>query len=96
MRARFENGIYRDCKWCGGRGCLSCPAEADMEYKRQFPNGPEPLISFNTDDPKDAELMLKTIGGPALEKAFGKGGGGGAEILANIERAKAEQQKATQ
>lgn len=51
MTARFENGIYRDCKWCCGTGCLCCEAEADKEYKRQFPDGPKPIATFdNTEE----------------------------------------------
>ena len=48
MQERYneEKGIYRDCKWCGGKGCVCCPGEADKEYKRQFPNGPEPIAVF--------------------------------------------------
>lgn len=50
MKARFENGIYRDCKWCGGKGCLACPAEAEKEYKRQFPDGPRPFLSLTHEE----------------------------------------------
>lgn len=81
-----KRGIYRDCKWCGGKGCLACPAEADAEYNRQFPDGPKPLASFKTDDPEEMQKALASIGGPALEKAFGEGGGGVAEIIENLRR----------
>ena len=50
IQPRFDNGIYRDCKWCGGKGCLACPAEADKEYQRQFPNGPLPIAIFTNDE----------------------------------------------
>ena len=43
---RFHKGVYRDCKWCRGKGCLSCSVEADKEYKRQFPDGPKPIATF--------------------------------------------------
>jgi hypothetical protein len=48
LRPRYdeEKGIYRDCKWCHGAGCNFCPGEAEKEYKRQFPNGPEPVATF--------------------------------------------------
>ena len=59
MRYDEEKEVYRDCKFCGGRGCLACPAEADKEYKRQFPNGPKPIATFKTDDPKDMERLGK-------------------------------------
>jgi hypothetical protein len=45
MRYDEERGVYRDCKWCGGKGCLACPAESEKEYKRQFPDGPKPVLS---------------------------------------------------
>jgi len=59
MRYDEKKEVYRDCKFCGGRGCLACPAEADKEYKRQFPNGPKPIATFKTDDPKDMERLGK-------------------------------------
>ena len=55
MKARFENGIYRDCKWCGGKGCPSCEAEADKEYARQFPDGPKPIVTIPLSEPLDLE-----------------------------------------
>jgi len=63
MRYDEEKEVYRDCKFCGGRGCLACPAEADKEYKRQFPNGPKPIATFKTDDPKDMERLEKMFQG---------------------------------
>lgn len=41
-----EREVYRDCPWCQGRGCNQCKAEADKEYKRQFPDGPKPIATF--------------------------------------------------
>ena len=86
MQVRYdeEKGIYRDCKFCGGRGCLACPGEANKEYKRQFPNGPEPIATFKTDDPRDMERMQRTVGGEALKKAFCEDGGGILEIIKNL------------
>ena len=75
FQERFANGIYRDCPFCRGKGCLACPAEANKEYKRQFPDGPKPLATFTAaelNDPKTKEL----IGADALSKHFGAGGGG--------------------
>jgi hypothetical protein len=46
-----ERGIYRDCKWCGGKGCLACPGEAEKEYKRQFPDGPKPIAVIPLEKP---------------------------------------------
>ena len=45
LRYDEKAGRYRDCKWCGGRGCLACPGEAAKEYKRQFPDGPKPVLT---------------------------------------------------
>lgn len=53
MQVRYDEkkGIYRDCKWCHGEGCAFCPGEAEKEYKKQFPNGPQPIATFpNTPD----------------------------------------------
>lgn len=86
FQSRFANSIYRDCKWCGGKGCLSCEAEADKEYKRQFPDGPKPIATFKTDDPKDMEKANKAIGAKAINKAFGQSGGGMAEIYSNLKK----------
>ncbi len=49
---RYENGRYRDCPKCRGIGCVSCPEEAEAEYKRQFPDGPKPIATFEI-DPSD-------------------------------------------
>lgn len=87
MRYDEKRGIYRDCRWCGGRGCIYCPGEADAEYKRQFPDGPKPLATFKTDDPKDMEKAKECIGAKAIDKAFGPGGGGVGEIIENLRKA---------
>lgn len=68
FQPRFDEqrGIYRDCKWCGGKGCLACPGEAEKEYKRQFPDGPKPIASFTTEDMKDEGILkiMKTLINP--------------------------------
>lgn len=66
MQTRFENGRYRDCKWCGGRGCLACPAEAEKEYNRQFPDGPKPIATFKTADFDEEGFvaLMKSLLGP--------------------------------
>ncbi len=48
MRERYDpvRQIYRDCRWCGGNGCISCPIEAQKAYKEQFPDGPQPIATF--------------------------------------------------
>ena len=66
-----RRGIYRDCKWCHGTGCLSCEAERDKEYARQFPNGPTPIATFKTDGTEAAMIGLlgKLLGPAALASA---------------------------
>lgn len=59
---RYENGIYRDCPKCRGIGCVSCPEEADKEYKRQFPDGPQPIATFKI-DPNDPHAAAKAVRG---------------------------------
>lgn len=52
-------GTYRDCKWCHGKGCLACPAEADKAYKAEYPDGPKPIATFpNTPDGIDQAMKL--------------------------------------
>lgn len=87
FQPRFENGIYRDCQFCKGRGCLACTAEANKEYQRQFPDGPKPIATFKTDDPADMEIAKKVIGIDAIRKAFGEGGGGMSEVYDNLRTA---------
>lgn len=55
MRYDEKRGIYRDCKWCGGAGCLACPGEAEKEYKRQFPDGPKPIATIPLEKPLDLD-----------------------------------------
>jgi hypothetical protein len=68
-----ETRIYRDCKWCGGKGCQFCPAECEKEYKRQFPNGPVPVATFDTTTPQGVEkakaFMRNILNPPPLSPA---------------------------
>jgi len=70
MQARFEKGVYRDCRWCGGRGCLSCPVEAERAYKREFPNGPEPLCTITNEEFDQADIR-EAMGQPGIERDHG-------------------------
>jgi len=65
MQLRYdeEKEIHRDCKFCKGKGCLACPGEADKEYKKQFPDGPEPIATFNRDNPEDMQRLGHFIQG---------------------------------
>lgn len=89
---RFDGYRYRDCKWCGGKGCVYCQSEADKAYKRAFPNGPEPIATFPATQ-EGMEAARKVIGAEAMKKAFGQGGGGIAEIMENIARAALSQKE---
>ena len=88
---RFANGIYRDCKWCGGKGCLACPQEAEKEYKRQFPNGPRPLVTIPIGDFDRLEISEST-GGPSMRDAHGEIGVFAARILDLIKEQKGKNQ----
>lgn len=46
MRYDEMKEVYRDCRWCKGKGCLYCKAEADKAYKAAFPDGPQPMATF--------------------------------------------------
>jgi len=81
MRYDEETGIYRDCRFCGGKGCMACPGEADRAYKREYPDGPQPIDTFKLDNPEDMERLRNQFGIEAMEKAFGPDGGGLEELL---------------
>ena len=86
MRFDEKRGIYRDCKWCHGKGCLACPGEADKEYQRQFPNGPQPIATFSTegmDEAGIASLIGKLIGGEAIAAAQKTANQRAVEMIAN-------------
>jgi hypothetical protein len=85
FQPRWTPGKYRDCRFCSGRGCACCDSEADKDYKRAFPNGPQPIATFKTDSPEDMDLARRSIGREALESAFGPGGGGMADIIHNLQ-----------
>jgi hypothetical protein len=68
FQPRFDRGIYRDCKWCQGRGCLHCEAEADAEYKRQFPDGPKPIVTIERIEGESIEGTLERALGIKFEK----------------------------
>jgi hypothetical protein len=51
FQKRYTPGRYQDCSWCRGRGCAACDGEAKKDYQKAFPNGPEPIASFQTDTP---------------------------------------------
>ncbi len=85
MRYDPERGVYRDCPWCSGSGCLQCPYEADKAYRKAFPDGPKPIATFDTTTPEGVSAARKAIGREALEHAFGDEGDGVAEIVRNCD-----------
>jgi hypothetical protein len=87
MRFDAQKSVYRDCRWCGGRGCLYCENEADKAYKAEFPDGPVPLATFEN-TPAGLAAAKEAIGADAIRKAFGPGGGGVTEIAENIAQMK--------
>ena len=83
VRYDEERGVYRDCKWCGGKGCLACPGEARKEYKRQFPEGPIPILTIPLEKPLDLsnqedrntvagliDLVMKELNGTSGEDSI--------------------------
>ena len=56
-------------------------------YRRAFPNGPQPLATFDMSAPEGVEAAKKAIGIDALKKAFGPGGKGIEDIIDNIRAA---------
>lgn len=71
--------IYRDCKWCYGRGCTFCPGEYEKAEKRAM----EPILTARFDSPEEMEELKSVMGREAIEKAFGPDGGGIQEIEYN-------------
>jgi hypothetical protein len=84
MRYDEQRGIYRDCKWCGGKGCLACPGEAEKEYNRQFPDGPKPIATFSTESLGEGGVLglLESLLGPkAIESAESEAGRRAAMVI---------------
>ena len=59
-----EKKIYRDCRFCKGRGCVACEGEAEKDYQAQFPGGPEPILTISRKELPGAMKILKPIIGP--------------------------------
>lgn len=88
MRFDEQRSVYRDCRWCGGKGCLYCKSEAEKAYKAAFPDGPQPIASFDISTPEGAAQARAVIGAEAITKALRSGGRGVAEIVENAAAAK--------
>lgn len=61
VQPRYNKGVYRDCPWCQGRGCLACPGEAEKAYQAAFPDGPQPVVTFDLTTP-DHRDELRALG----------------------------------
>lgn len=85
---RFDGHKYVNCRWCRGRGCLQCEAEADAAYKRAFPEGPKPIATFKIDSPSNVEAARRILSPDALASFFGPGGGGLQAFVEAVENAK--------
>ncbi len=59
---RYTPGRFRDCPWCYGRGCAACDGEAEKAYKRQFPNGPQPVATFDTRTQQGRDGLRNMVG----------------------------------
>lgn len=71
MRYDPEREVYRDCRWCKGRGCLACKSEADKAYKAAFPDGPQPIATYDISTPEGLEKAKAELSPDALIKKFG-------------------------
>ncbi len=71
---RYIPGKYRDCRFCGGRGCAACDSEADKDFKKFADENP-PVV-FKTDTPAGMSEMKQFVAGLI--------GNAGAEQLAEI------------
>lgn len=83
MRYDEAREVYRDCRWCAGRGCLYCKAERDRAYARVFPEAAQPIVSVDTSTQEGMERARRVLGAEAMQHAFGPSGRGAAEIIEN-------------
>jgi hypothetical protein len=63
------NWIRQHCRFCHGRGCLNCDTLINAEYKRQFPDGPKPLVTLKLNDPEEVQLLPQLMKGIAEAKS---------------------------
>ncbi len=51
---------YEDCGWCKGKNtaCLACAQRHErlLEYKRQFPDGPKPILTLERREDGSVDL----------------------------------------
>lgn len=71
---RFDGHRYCDCRWCRGRGCVYCESEAKKAYGAEFPNGPQPIATFDMTTPEGVEAagkFLKSLIKPKSDETGG-------------------------
>lgn len=73
MRYDPDREVYRDCRWCNGKGCLYCKAEADKAYRADHPAPLTPIASFDITNPEGVAAARAFI-----SKLVGKPENGGA------------------
>lgn len=79
MRYDPERGVYRECRFCAGLGCLACPGEARKAYDAAQPT----LVArFDMTSPLDQETLRAIIHIDRVRHAFSPGGGGHDELEA--------------
>jgi hypothetical protein len=91
MRYDAERDVYLYCKWCQGRGCVSCKIEADKAYKREFPDGPKPIATFDTTNPEQMASLKSILGADAIRSTFAEAGGDTATAMRDILRKLSQQ-----
>lgn len=72
-------GAYHKCSFCGGNGCIACYGER----QKDFAEAQRPIFTAKLDSEADMKLAEGVMGKDVLDKAFGPGGGGVAEIERN-------------
>lgn len=77
FRSYNSYGYSPDCPWCkSDRPCIACSDKlarlsplADKEYKRQFPDGPQPIATFKkTED--GTKQLAEFLGDKGLAEAI--------------------------
>lgn len=72
-------GAFPHCQWCGGYGCMGC----DEERRKYEQRRSQPIFTADRNDPADMEALRRVAGREALQRAFGPGGRGIAEVEYN-------------
>lgn len=60
---------YSRCKWCHGKGCLACQQEMEKDYREEFPEGPQPLVSISLDDSEGMKQLAAILSAAGLASA---------------------------